>query len=399
MALPGQADVRVRVPPAQLGVRTDYEYIVVGLGGIGSAAAYRLARRAGSDVLGLEQFELGHDNGASQDLSRIVRLSYHAPTYVHLAKDAFAAWRDLEDDSGRALILRTGGLDLSPADSGEDLSAYSSSLAQEDVAFELLDASEIMRRWPQFRLSDDVSGLYQEDAGIAPAVQCNATHAELARRHGATLLERTPVTSLALSEGEIEVAAGERRFRGRKLVVAADAWTNEVLAPLDVSLPLRVTQEQVTYFRASPDEFGPDRLPIWIWVGDPCFYGIPVFGEAGIKVGQDAGGVEVTPRSRTFDVDEAALERVAAFVSGHLPGGAGDIIRTKSCLYTMPPDRDFVIDEVPGSPGVYVAQGAAHGFKFAAVFGKILAELAVDGDTKHDLSAFRFERAFEPALF
>ena len=394
-----EADVGLRVSPAQLGVRTDYEYIVVGLGGIGSAAAYRLARKAGADVLGLEQFELGHDNGASQDHSRIVRLSYHAPAYVRLAKSAFAAWRDLEEDSGRALLVTTGGLDLSPAASGEDLSIYSSSLAEEGVPFELLDAAEVMKRWPQFRLSDDVSGLYQEDAGIAPAALCNATHAELARRHGATLLERTQVTSISVSHGEMEVTAGDKRFRGRKLIVAADAWTNEVLAPLDVSLPLRVTQEQVTYFRAPPDEFGPERMPVWIWLGDPCFYGIPVFGEAGIKIGQDVGGLEVTARSRTFEVDDAALGRVTAFCSEHLPGASGDIIRTKSCLYTMPPDRDFVVDEVPGSPGVYVAQGAAHGYKFAAVFGKILAELAVDGSTEHDLSPFGFDRKFEPALF
>lgn len=380
-------------------MRTDYEYIVVGLGGIGSAAAYRLARRAGSDVLGLEQFELGHDNGASQDHSRIVRLSYHSPAYVRLAKGAFAAWRDLEEDSGRALLITTGGLDLSPAESGEDLSSYSASLGEEKVPYELLGASEIMRRWPQFRLSEDVSGLYQEDAGIAPAALCNATHAELARRHGATLLERTPVISISVSEGEIEVAAGDTRFRARKLIVTADAWTNEVLAPLGVSLPLRVTQEQVTYFRAQAEEFGPERMPVWIWLGDPCFYGIPVFGEAGIKVGQDVGGAEVTAESRTFEVDEAALARVAAFVSEHFPDAAGEIIRTKSCLYTMPPDRDFVIDEVPGRPDMYVAQGAAHGYKFAAVFGKILAELAVDGRTDNDLSAFRFERNFEPALF
>ena len=380
-------------------MRTDYEYIVVGLGGIGSAAAYRLARRAGSDVLGLEQFELGHDNGASQDHSRIVRLSYHAPAYVRLAKGAFAAWRDLEEDLGRDLLVTTGGLDLSPAGTGEDLSIYTSSLEEEAVPFELMDAYEVMRRWPQFRLSEDVTGLFQEDAGIAPAALCNATHAELARRHGATLLERKPVTSIAVSDGELEVAAGDTRFRGRKLIVAADAWTNEVLAPLGARLPLRVTQEQVTYFRAPSDEFGPERMPVWIWLGDPCFYGIPVFGEAGIKIGQDVGGAEVTARSRTFDIDEAALKRVAGFASEHLPGAAGDIIRTKTCLYTMPPDRDFVLDQVPGRPGVYVAQGAAHGYKFAAVFGKILAELAVDGRTEHDLSPFGFDRKFEPALF
>ena len=392
MALAGQADVGLRVPQSQLTVRTDYEYIVVGLGGIGCAAAYRLARRVGTDVLGLEQFGLGHDNGASQDHSRIVRLSYHAPEYVRLAKAAFAAWRELEADAGRPLIISTGGLDFSPAGEGEDLANYTSSLEECGVPFELLSAGEVMRTWPQFHLADDVSCLYQQDSGLAPAALCNSTHAELARAHGATLLEHTPVTAVAISEDEVEVAAGERRFRGRKLVTAADAWTNEVLAPLGASLPLRVTQEQVTYFHAPADEFGPGRMPVWIWLGDPCFYGIPVYGESGIKVGQDTGGREVTPASRTFDADEEALGRVTSFVSGLFPGIAGDTIYTKSCLYTMPPDRDFVLDSLPGHPEVLVAQGAAHGYKFAAVFGQILAELAIDGRTEHDLERFRFNR-------
>jgi sarcosine oxidase len=374
-------------------MRTDYEYIVLGLGGIGCAAAYRLARLAGPQVLGLEQFELGHDNGASQDHSRIVRLSYHAPEYVRLAKGAFAAWRELEEDAGRPLLRTTGGLDFSPAGGGEDLSVYSSSLEACGVPFELLGADEVMRTWPQFRLSEDVSCLYQQDSGIAPAALCNATHAELARRHGATLLERTPATSVAVSDGEVEVSAGERRFRGRKLVVAADAWTNEVLAPLGVSVPLRVTQEQVTYFHIPGDGFGPERMPVWIWLGDPCFYGIPAYGEAGIKVGQDAGGREVTPATRSFDADEDALGRVVNFVGELFPDIPGGTIHTKSCLYTMPPDRDFVLDTLPGFPEVLVVQGAAHGYKFAAVFGKILAELAVDGHSEHDLGRFRFDRA------
>ena len=140
-------------------MKTDFEYIVLGLGGFGSAAAYWLARRAGTEVLGLEQFELGHVRGESQDHSRIIRLSYHTPGYVELAGFAFRAWEELERDSGEQVVLRTGGLDVGPRESAIPLSTYSDSMDAAGVRYERLDAREIMRRWPQWRLSDDMHGL------------------------------------------------------------------------------------------------------------------------------------------------------------------------------------------------------------------------------------------------
>src|SRR6476469_158995 len=142
-------------------MRTSFEYIVLGLGGWGSAAAYWLSRRAGADVLGLEQFELGHVRGESQDHSRIIRLSYHTPGYVELAKHAFEAWAEVERDSGERLILRTGGLDFAHHESAIPLGNYSGSMDAAGVQYEKLDAAEIMRRWPPFRLSEDIQGLYQ----------------------------------------------------------------------------------------------------------------------------------------------------------------------------------------------------------------------------------------------
>jgi sarcosine oxidase len=203
----------------------DYEYIVCGLGGFGSAAAYWLARRAGTEVLGLEQFELGHVRGESQDHSRIIRLSYHAPHYVELAKHAFAAWAEVERDSGEQLVLRTGGLDLGPRVSAIPLSTYADSMDAAGVSYERLDAGEIMRRWPPWRLGDDIHGLFQEQAGIAMAARGNATHVRMAREHGATLLDRTPVESIRHLDGEVEVVAGGKAYRARRLVVAAGAWS------------------------------------------------------------------------------------------------------------------------------------------------------------------------------
>ena len=375
-------------------MKRDYEYIVLGLGGFGSAAAYWLSRRAGAEVLGLEQFELGHVRGESQDHSRIIRLSYHTPGYVELAKHAYRAWAEVERDSGEQLVLRTGGLDFAHRVSAIPLRTYSESMDAAGVTYETLDAGEIMRRWPPFRLSDDIHGLYQAESGIAMAARGNAAHQRMCREHGATLRDRAPVEAIRPSNGEIEVDAGGVQYRCGRLIIAAGAWSNQALAPFGIQLPLTVTQEQVTYFASPhPADFQPQRFPIWIWMDDPCFYGFPVFGEAGPKVGQDAGGREVTTETRTFEPDQPALQRVLDFLGQYIPSLLGPIIYTRTCLYTLTPDRDFVLDAVPDHPKVSIAIGGGHGFKFASLVGRILSELAVDGHTDCNLEPFRLDRA------
>lgn len=372
----------------------DFEYIVLGLGGWGSAAAYWLSRRAGAGVLGLEQFELAHVRGESQDHSRIIRLSYHTPAYVELAKHAYQAWAEVEKDAGEQLVLKTGGLDFAPRESAIPLTNYSGSMDAAGVPYEHLDAAEIRRRWPQFAVTDDIHGLYQPQSGVAMAARGNAAHVRMARAHGATLIDRAPVERIRPVGGEIEVTVAGVTYRCRRLVIAAGAWSNGALTHLGVHLPLRVTKEQVTYF-ATPHQadFQPDRFPIWIWMDDPCFYGFPIFGEPGPKAGQDAGGQEVTADTRTFEPDQAALKRTVDFLGKYIPKALGPIIYTKTCLYTLTPDRDFVVDTIPGHPEVVVGIGGGHGFKFASLIGRILSELAIDGRTERNIEPFRIDRA------
>ncbi len=374
-------------------MRTDFEYITLGLGGLGSAAAYWLARVAGRDVLGLEQFELGHVRGESQDHSRIIRLSYHTPGYVRLARRAYESWAMLEAEAREPCVLKCGGLDVAPRDSRIPLDPYLASLTAERVPFEHLDAAEIMRRFPQFRLTEDCHGIFQEDGGIAMAAVANAAHQRMAREHGATLRDRCPVTSVRSVGGEVEVVAGDAAYRCRRLVVAAGPWSNTILALLGRTLPLEVTREQVTYY-ATPHltEFAPGRFPVWIWMDDPCYYGFPVFGERATKVAQDAGGHPTTAETRTFDPDPENSARVHAFTERYLPRALGPVLQVKTCLYTLTPDRDFVLDLVPGHEQIAIAIGAGHAFKFASVIGRILSELATAGRTPSDLSPFSISR-------
>jgi sarcosine oxidase len=371
----------------------EFDAIVLGLGGIGSGAAYWLAKR-GARVLGLEQFELGHARGESHDHSRIIRLSYVTPAYVRLAKEAYAAWASVEADAGEQLVFKTGGLDLGPRDGAIPLAGYADAMRACDVSFEELDAQAIRSRWPAFVIGDDVHGLYQADGGIVAAERATAAHQRAARKHGATLRDGARVTALEDDGTHVEIEAGGERYRARKLVIAAGPWSGRALASFGVRLPLDVTKEQAMYFRArdvGSFEFG--RFPVWIWMDDPSFYGFPVFGEAGaVKATQDAGGVCVDADGRGFDEDPAITARVTAFLERCLPGAAGPLHLVKTCLYTLTPDRDFVIDTVPGHPNVSVAIGAGHAFKFASVIGRILSDLALDGATSSGIGDFSIER-------
>ena len=382
----------------------DWDVVVVGLGALGSAAAYWCSRRTGLRVLALERYEIGHTNGASEDVSRIIRRSYHRRDYVRLTARAYEAWAEVERESASQVVFRTGGLDVGPRETAEgvaiDIGEYARAMSAEGVPFETLDGPEVMRRWPAWRLDDGHIGLFQGDAGLADPSRGNLAHRRLAAAQGAVLQDRAPVSRIEDAGGEATLILedGERLTAG-KVIVATDAWTNDLLDPLGVSLPLTVTQEQVSWFTPGGDPalFDPARFPIWIWMDEPSFYGFPTHGHPGPKIGQDVGGQRVTPATRTFERDEAALGRVKAFLEARLPGMAGEPFLTKTCLYTLTPDRDFVLDAVPGHPDVLVALGSAHGYKFASVIGRIMAELAFDGATPSagDIEAFGFDR---PAL-
>ena len=385
-----------------------FEHIVVGCGGIGSAAAYWLSRQAAEEVLALEQFALGHDKGSSEDHSRIIRLSYHAPEYTTLTPHTYEAWSVAEKESGTRLVFKTGGLDLEPVeDEPQYINQYARAMRAAGIPHDELPAREVMERFPQFALDDGVRAVYQGDAGLVDAGKANATHLALARARGATILENTPVRGVRVVGDGVEVVTDAGTFSAQRLVVAAGAWTNKVLRHVGVELPITCTQEQTTYFRAPDlDEFSPERFPIWIWHGGPesTFYGVPVYGAPATKAGQDVGGEVVTVDTRTFEPNQRVTANLRSFLERHIPNSVGPELYTKTCLYDMPPDREFVLDTLPDIPQISVFIGAGHGFKFASLAGKILSELALHGETQYPIEAFRVDRraltdpTYEPAF-
>ena len=247
-------------------------------------------------MIGLERFELGHARGASEDHSRIIRRSYSSADYVRFTQHAFETWAEVAEESGEELVTITGGLDLFPRDPIDEPAPFLHAMREEGVEHEVLDAAALVARWPAWHVSDEVVAIYQHDAGIVAASRANAVHRRLARARGADLLPETPVEEVSPDRDGFALETATRTYRCGSLVIAADAWMNEVLAPFGVHLPLRILQEQVTYFDATdPASFDPATFPVWIWHSDPHMYGLPSFGRPGPKVAIHGGGPEVTP--------------------------------------------------------------------------------------------------------
>jgi sarcosine oxidase len=376
-------------------MQSDFEYIVLGCGGIGSGAAYWLARRAGKDVLCLEQFKLGHDNGGSQDHSRIIRLMYHDAKYTALTPHTYQAWATVEEESGVELVVKCGGVEIAEA-SGRfrsDIDRYAAAMDAANIAYERLDHDELRRRFPQFQSENELMALYEAHAGIVNAAKGIATHVALARGYGATILDQTPVRRIVPNDRGAVVETDAGTFSCRKLVIAAGAWSARLLGATGLHLPVTVTQEQITYY-ATPHlkEFSPKRFPIFIWKDQFDIYGFPVYGEVATKAGLDAAGPAVTPDTRSFEPDPERERFLDEWLGRHIPHFLGPKLYSKTCLYTMPPDRDFVIDTLPGHPNVILCIGAGHAYKFASLLGQILSELALDGHTKHDITPFSLQR-------
>lgn len=377
-------------------MRTNFDYIVLGCGGIGSGAAYWLAKQAGADVLGLEQFHLGHHNGGSQDYSRIIRLTYHDAKYTALTPHTYSAWETLEQESAVRVVTNTGSVEMALKGGAhqQDIDQYAAAMDAADIPYERIDGDELMSRYPQFKFEQELDVLIQDKTGIADPHKGNAAHIGMARYYGATILDQCPVEAIKPYEGGVDVVTQKGVFSAKKLIVTAGAWVDQVLSGLGIHLYTTITQEQVTYY-ATPNlqEFSIGRFPIFIWHGANVFYGFPIYGEVATKAAIDASGPSVTTETRTFEPDAEREKTMEAWLAEHIPGFLGPKVYTKTCLYTMPRDRDFVIDTLPEHPQIIVCCGAGHAYKFASLLGQILSQMAIDGETEYPIAPFTINRS------
>ncbi len=374
------------------------DVIVVGSGVIGSATAWRLAR-AGYSVQLLEQFSLGHELGSSHGPSRMIRLAYEEPEYAILGRAAFHLWDDLQQESGEDLLRMTGGLDVGTPDAYE-MEGIVRTYETLGMPYERLDRDELRHRYPQLNLPEGTIGLHQQDYGILAATRCVLTVAARAKAAGADVRAEERALEVVPSGEGVTVRTDKGELRASRVILTAGSWTNPLLAPLGLELPLTILQEQLAFFRVrDPEAHGPDRLPLVIHrFPNTTSLGslFPIFGHEGVKVMVDRIGPIVEPENPDRSIDPLLLERLRAYTTDLLPSATGEILETTSCRFTVTPDENFIIDTHPEFPQVVFASSCSgHGFKFAPVIGQMLADLALTGETDYPMALFRRDR---PAL-
>ena len=371
-------------------MRERYDVVVVGVGGMGSAALYHVARR-GQRALGLERFDIPHELGSSHGLTRIIRLAYFEdPAYVPLLRRAYELWHELEEEAGEQLLYTTGILEA-----GERI--YEGALRsclEHELPHEQLDGREVARRFPAYRLPDDLPVLYQPDAGFVLPERCIVAHVQGALARGATVRARERVLAWEDTGDGVRVETDRGEVEAGRLLLTAGAWSQDVarLAP-----GLVVAQRQVLAWLqpSRPELFEPDRFPVFNLKFEPGhFYGFPIFGIPGVKLGryyhlEEKGDPDTLPRDASAR-DETALRW---FAETYLPDAAGPTMALKTCLFELSPDEHFLVDHHPDAPAAVVGAGfSGHGFKFCSVVGEILADLVLDGSTRRDIGLFRLDR-------
>ena len=357
-----------------------HEVIVIGVGGMGSAACVELARR-GASVLGIEQFRLGHDRGSSHGESRIIRKAYFEhPDYVPLLHRAYELWNKLEKDTGRTLFRQTGLVLSGPAD-GETIQGARLSAEQHRLELQNFTVSEALRRFPGFVFPAEHDVAFEPGAGTLLVDDCVQTQIDEARRLGATMIENERVVEWSSDGQSVCVKTTSNEYHANSLVITAGAWANECLSSL--GLPLNVVRKFVGWFQCHSTNFRENRgCPTFYFeLPHGTFYGFPSFDGATIKFAEHSGGQSV---NNPLNVDRAChpsdFERLNSFLSLCLSDVDPDPVRHSICLYTRTPDQHFVIDLHPEWKNVAFAAGfSGHGFKFCPVIGEVLADLTQKG--------------------
>lgn len=367
--------------------------IVIGVGGMGSAAVYHLARR-GASVLGLERFRIPHELGSSHGASRIIRLAYaEHPNYVPLLRRAYALWRELESEAGETLLVTTGGIDAGAPESAT-VKGSLDSCAIHHLDHEVLDAAALARRFPGYRLPSGMVAVLQPDAGFLLPERSIVAHVAAARQHGAEVRAGARVLSWNVAGGEVVVRSDEGEYRARKLIIAAGAWARTLIPELhDLAIPER--QVLIWTLPLHAERFALGAFPVFnMETPEGRFYGFPIYGVPGFKIGKyhhRAERVDPERMDRACHQEDEAVLRDG--IRRYFPDANGPTLDMKACLFTNTPDEHFILDLHPRHPEIAIAAGfSGHGFKFCSVVGEIMADLALEGRTRFDVDMFRLSR-------
>lgn len=358
-----------------------YDVIILGTGGVGSAAALHAAR-SGARVLGLDRFPPGHDRGSSHGDTRIIRLAYFEhPDYVPLLRRAYELWEELEEATGEDLYREVGLLQVGPP-AGEVVPGVLQAAKLHGLEVETLTADDVARRMPGYAVPEGMVGVFERRAGYLFVERCVRAHVRQAVLAGATLRHGETVLEWSADSTGVRVLTDRDEYWADKLIVTAGAWATQLLA--DVGVPLAVVRKHLHWYECHADEYLGERCPAFLFeLPQGVFYGFPrVDGAAEVKVSEHSGGEPVAdPLHFDRSLDPRDVARVEEALRLSLPTLArGGLTRTRHvvCMYTLSPDQNFLLDWHPRHPNVVFAAGlSGHGFKFTSALGQIVAQMAL----------------------
>lgn len=375
-----------------------YDAIVIGVGGMGSATLYHLAKR-GLNVLGIEQFGIPHEMGSSHGLTRIIRLAYYEdPSYVPLLRRTYELWAELEREFGEKLFYQTGSIDMG----AEDSEVFAGSLAsciEHDLSHDILNSRELSERFPGYQMPEQIKAVFQPQGGLLVPEKCIEAHVEIAKEHGATVHTHERVQGWdILGDGRVEVITDKGRYHAEKLVLCSGAWVSKLLP--DLQDKTTVERQVLIWLETKrPEWFTPERFPVWNGqVDEGRYYGFPEFNPNGDTPGMKFGRWHhrdelVDPDTidrNIYPEDEALLRQ---FGEKYFPDGSGKTLNMKACMFTNTADEHWILQTLDDMPQVSVAAGfSGHGFKMASVIGEVMADLAQHGETEHDIDLHHLER-------
>lgn len=370
-----------------------YDAVVVGLGGMGSATLLELALR-GQRVLGIEQFHLNHNRGSSHGQTRVIRTAYYEhPSYVPLVQRAFTLWYRLERLSGKHLLTECPCLSIGKPE-GELIQGIEEAARLHSLDIDRLTASEIHHRFPAFEVPRDYVGIQENQAGFLAVEDCVRCAIESAIDLGATIATETQVLSWQVDGRGVRVSTSQGDVHAARLILTAGPWTGQLLQA--TGIPLTLMRQILLWYGTQQDEiFTRNRFPVFLAeTENGYYYGVPMIDRFGPKVAQHYGQPEhERPEDTNRNVTSEDERSVRGFLNQYIPRISGPLRRSETCIYTLTPDRDFILDHHPDFREVIFGAGfSGHGFKFASVVGEILADLAMEGKTRHDISRFGLSR-------
>ena len=379
-----------------------YDVIVVGLGAMGGAAAYHCAKR-GARGLRLDANQPNHILGSSHGATRAIRETYfESPEYVPLSQRSAELWRELEQESGASLLTTNGAIYVAPKDHPM-MKGVTSAADIHGLEIEHLSFDNMASRFPGFALPDDWAGIFEPNGGVLQAETCRQAHLDMAVRHGADLRFGCAVTGWRQNaSGNVVVTTTEGEFEAGSAILTLGPWACDSLCELN--LPITGRRIPIVHFDAiDPTRYNPDDMSVYFWATPEGVYaGFPHFEGEGVKIMRHDSGDVCTPDTARRDVTEADIKEISDFANKYMPYANRRVRNSLIGLYTMTPDGHFIIDSYPGMQNVAYATGfSGHGFKFSPVIGEILADMVLEGGTKHPtgfLSADRFSDTLVPPV-